>query len=600
MLGFCKKRNHAVVDIRQYLPINKKNSDDSQLFCPANDTEIQTAFSYKRKFCYSAESEQFFVVMQGLCHPGATASADGIQHFLQDSLHHYRNSHEFSIPPHDGSYTIFLIDGKIGKVFLYRHFVGSSFTYYTLAENGFFWGDNFLEVAQTRRNDKKLQEDMLPVLFLGRYPTGNKTLLQNVFRLSPGELVTFDGESMNVKQAVKLENFLEPHQTGEDESIERIEVVTQQILHDWGQTHPKTANLLSGGVDSTYLQVHWNDEWSCMLPMAEQKPMSACVWLDHSRVKGDLDYAESAAEFLQTEHITVQQQELSPEQMTEIIGRNGEFPNHVQSFYFDTLAKGLKKIGVEAGMIGEGADGLFGTGVQDAIREAIKWQKRLPLEFLRNAASFCAEKFGGRYSAKNIQTANIINQLKNLYHPVNTAAVFTDIPTLLTCFGETAIQNAIDYKLGLLQTLGVPDDSEHLQWSLAAGYYWEAAATASYWSQLFLENGLLMCSPYLDSRMIRAALNMDLTSHFPPHQPKRILKQALLRHVPPEFVNRPKLGFGQPIFEWLSPNGTLRDRAESIRTTAWFTESTKQALLKNPNWFLWTMLCYDIWCDVVF
>jgi asparagine synthetase B (glutamine-hydrolysing) len=251
-------------------------------------------------------------------------------------------------------------------------------------------------------------------------------------------------------------------------------------------------------------------------------------------------------------------------------------------------------------MIGEGADGLFGNGLQDMIREAIKWRKRLALPILRNIAAFCAEKLGHEYAAKNIQAAHTVDQLKNPYHPVNQAAVFTDYPTVFACFGESAIQNAVDYKLGLLQTLCVPNDPFHLQWSLAAGYYWEASVSASYWSKLFTENGLAMCTPYLDSRFIRAALNMDWETHFPPHQPKRILKRTLLRHVPPEFVNRPKLGFGQPIFEWLSRGGILRERTEAIRTTGWFSESTKQALLKKPNWFLWTMLCYDIWHDAIF
>jgi len=64
-------------------------------------------------------------------------------------------------------------------------------------------------------------------------------------------------------------------------------------------------------------------------------------------------------------------------------------------------------------------------------------------------------------------------------------------------------------------------------------------------------------------------------------------------------VNRPKLGFGQPIFEWLSPGGPLRERAEAIRTFDWFSETTKRDLLQKTNWVLWTMLCYDIWYDSV-
>ena len=45
-----------------------------------------------------------------------------------------------------------------------------------------------------------------------------------------------------------------------------------------------------------------------------------------------------------------------------------------------------------------------------------------------------------------------------------------------------------------------------------------------------------------------------------PKAPKKALKQALARHLPEELVRRPKLGFGQPIFQWLAEQGRLRGR----------------------------------------
>jgi len=214
-------------------------------------------------------------------------------------------------------------------------------------------------------------------------------------------------------------------------------------------------------------------------------------------------------------------------------------------------------------------------------------------------AAFCGRKLGKSYTPGLLETANVIDDLHHPLHPVNQAAVFTDKKTFDRCFDQAVIREAIDYKLGLLYQLDVPHDPLNLQLSLTAGYVWEAAVTASYWSQLFAENGLAMCSPFLDSRMIRVAANIDLESHFVPGNPKQVIKKALLRHVSSEVVHRPKLGFGQPIFEWLAPEGTLRERAEAIRTFDWFDESTKRELLEKPNWFLWTMLCFDIWYDAI-
>ncbi len=601
MIGFCKKRHHETVDLREVFPSQEKSGGEKRFLWLANERGGQVSVLSPRLGTFFAELGPFLAVMQGYCHPNATATAESNERFLVDFLRDYRASGDFQTPTVDGCYTIFLVDGVKGKVFLYRNLVGGSLTYYTLTDEGFFWGGNFAQIVRTRRREKSLDEGMLPVLFLGRYPTGNRTLIRDVFRLTPGELVVFDGESVRAEQVTTFRDLEESRKTGEAESMERADAVTSEILRDWGSLYPNTANLLSGGIDSTYLQVHWNAWWQeSHADHPADKPLSAVVWLDHPKTRGDLHYTLSAVEATGTHNLAVEQPLPTPEFFAEIIARNGEFPNHVQSAYFDTLARGMKERGIDAGIIGEGADGLFGTGVQDTIRMANRWRNLIPFRPIRRMAARFGRSLGKEYTAGLVETANVVDDVRNPLHPVNLAAVFTDRKTLDRCFDRATVQEAVEYKLGLLYQLDVPIDPMNLQLSLAAGYVWEAAVTASYWSQLFAENGLAMCSPFLDSRMIRAALNIDLESHFVPGNPKQVLKNALLRHVPAEVVNRPKLGFGQPVFEWLSPGGPLRDRAEAIRTFDWFDASTKRDLLDKPNWFLWTMLCFDLWYDAFF
>ena len=600
MLGFCKKHHCETVDLQEVFPSQEKSGEKRFLWL-ANERDNQVSVLSSRLGTFFADLGPFLAVMQGYCHLDGTATFESNERFLIDFLREYRSTGDFHTPTADGSYTIFLVDGVKGKVYLYRNLVGSSLTYYTLTDEGFFWGNNFAQIVRTRRNAKSLDESMLPVLFLGRCTTGHKTLMQEVFRLSPGELVVFDGEYVRAEQVTTFRDLDESWKTNEAESIECVEAVTSEILRDWGSLYPNSANLLSGGIDSTYLQVHWNALWHEVNPDRHgDKPLSSVVWLNHPRTQPDLEYTLTAVEATGTRNITVEQPVLTPEILTKIIARNGEFPNHVQSFYFDTLANGMREHGIDAGIVGEGADGLFGTGLQDMILAAKRWQKRLPLRSLRRMAAFCGRKLGKEYTPELVETADVIDNVRHPLHPVNLAAVFTDMPTLAKCFDEVMIRETIDYKLGLLYQLNVPHDQLNLQLSLAAGYVWEAAVTASYWSQLFAENGLAMCSPFLDSRMIRVALNIDTESHFVPGNPKQVLKKALLRHVPAEVVNRPKLGFGQPILEWLSPGGALRERAEAIRIFDCFDESTKRELLAKPNWCLWTMLCFDIWHESLF
>ena len=600
MLGFCKKRHRETIDLREVFPPQERNGEKGFLWL-ANERDSQTTVLSTRLGTFFADLGPFLAVMQGYCHANNTATAESNERFLIDFLREYRSTGDFNTPAVDGCYMIVLVDGIKGKVFLYRNLFGTTLTYYTLTNEGFFWGNNFAQIVRTRRKAIDMNESMLPVLFHGRCTTGHKTLINEVFRLSPGELVVFDGECVRAEQVTTFRDLDEPRKTNEMESIERVEAVTTEILRDWGSLYPISANLLSGGIDSTFLQVHWNALWhEANSERRGDKPLSSVVWLNHPRTKPDLEYTLTAVEATGTHNIAVEQPALTPEFLASIITRNGEFPDHVQSVYFDTLAKGMREHGIDGGITGEGADGLFGSGSLDLIVGAKRWKTRLPLRFLRRWVAFCGRKLGKEFTPQLIETANVIDCVRNPLHPVNWAVAYTDNKTFSKCFSPEVIQEAIDYKQGLLYQLNVSHDQLNLQLSLASGYVWDATVMAAYWSQLFAENGLAMCSPFMDSRMIRAALNIDLEAHFVPGNPKQILKKALCRHVPADVVNRPKRGFGQPIFEWLSPGGPLRERAEAIRTFDWFDESTKRELLAKPNWFLWTMLCFDIWHESLF
>jgi asparagine synthetase B (glutamine-hydrolysing) len=95
--------------------------------------------------------------------------------------------------------------------------------------------------------------------------------------------------------------------------------------------------------------------------------------------------------------------------------------------------------------------------------------------------------------------------------------------------------------------------------------------------------------------MLRTILSIDPRVRFRSRTPKWLLKRALARCAPRKFVTRKKLSFGQPIFEWLSPGGQLRPWAEAIEDYPFVPARTRQAALQRPGWFLYSLLCFDLW-----
>ncbi len=507
-------------------------------------------------------------------------------------LDDYLRDGRFSPEQYDGSFTLVLLDGRKGRVEMFRNLVGSTFTYYCETPEGLVFGSNLAEVA--RRSGLPLRPDaeMLPVYFIYRFVPGGNTLFEGIKRLQPGERVSYQDGRLSVEQVQTFADFDEPRKTGERESIERVEATMAEVVGNLMEIAPGSAGLLSGGVDSTYIQAHWNKLWRTP---GDGKPRSAAVWLDHPATAPDQDYASSAARQLDTSHLAVRLTGLDARQMSETLSAIGEMPNHVQSFYFGPLARTMAEQGITAGLCGEGADGLFGNSGGDILLSAQGFRRRFPARALRAFGALASHCLGHVYAAHCFRLSNRLNDTTGFLHPINSAAAFTNWDLVTACFGSPSASQALVYRQGLLRRFRVPEDGAHLQEALAIGYLGEAVNTAAYWNQLAADSEIEFFCPFLDSRVLRAATNMDLNARFVPGNPKQVLKKSLARHVPEEFVNRPKRGFGQPIFEWLAEGGMLRGAVENISDHEFLDKRTFRRAKAKPDWFLYNLLIYDLW-----
>ncbi len=522
----------------------------------------------------------------GLTNPDA-------QGLLARVLDKYLQDGQFTPEQYDGSFTLVLLDGRNGRVEMFRNLVGNTFTYYCEVPEGLVFGSNLAEVA--RRSGLPLRPDpeMLPVYFIYRFVSGGNTLFRGIKRLQPGERVSYQDGRLSVKQIQTFADFDEPRKTGEGESIERVEATMAEVVGNLMDIAPASAGLLSGGVDSTYIQAHWNKLWRTR--NGHGKPRSAAVWLDHPATAPDQEYASSAARELDTDHLALRLTGLDARQMSETLSAVGEMPNHVQSFYFGPLARAMADSGITAGLCGEGADGLFGNSGGDELLSAQGFCKRFPTRVLRALGALVSQGLGHIYAAHCFRLSNRLHDTTSFLHPINSAAAFTNWDLVSACFGFRSASKALVYRQGILRRFRVPEDGAHLQRALAIGYLAEAVNTASYWNQLAANSEIEFLCPFLDSRILRAATNIDLNARFVPGNPKQVLKKSLARHVPEGFVNRPKRGFGQPIFEWLAEGGMLRGAVEKIGGHEFLDKKTLQRAKARPDWFLYNLLIYDLW-----
>ena len=112
--------------------------------------------------------------------------------------------------------------------------------------------------------------------------------------------------------------------------------------------------------------------------------------------------------------------------------------------------------------------------------------------------------------------------------------------------------------------------------------------------------------PYLNKNIVKAA--WSLPKEFKKN--KLILRLILEKYVPKDLFDRPKMGFGIPLEQWLT--GCLKDwmfsslNKEKLESQGYFNINFLQNVTKNNKsiannkYVLWNILMFQVWYDNFF
>lgn len=443
------------------------------------------------------------------------------------------------------------------------------------------------------------------------------SIYRGIAKLPPGCLLSVSAQRPEPALSVYwsgarriADGVADPFAGTADEAVDQLEALLKQAVRAQMLADVPLGAFLSGGVDSSTVVA--------LMQAQSSRPVKTFSIGFHEDGYNEAEYAKAVARHLGTDHTELY---VTAEQARAVIPRlqamyDEPFSDSSQLPTF--LVSQLARQHVTVSLSGDAGDELF-CGYNRYQFAARLWNRidRAPLPLRRllakgiTGAPVDAWNAAARVLPRSLRFANTGDKLHKgaevlacrtldeLYlglvsHWEDPAALVlgsTEPPTLLTGNAPAFPQlDGIGRMMALDLLTYLPDD--------ILVKVDRAAMSVS------LETRI----PFLDHRVVEFAWRLPQSLKLRDGASKWILRQVLYRHVPPALIERPKMGFGVPVADWL--RGPLREWSEELlsesrlRREGFFEpvqlrRKWEEHLSGRRNWQyqLWDVLMFQAWLE---
>jgi asparagine synthase (glutamine-hydrolysing) len=465
----------------------------------------------------------------------------------------------------------------------------------------------------------RIDRNALCLLLRHNYIPAPYSIYQGIAKLEPGCFLTVSLEQPESKvvrywsaSAVAVAGGALPFAGTPTQAVDSLEVLLKSAVQQQAMADVPLGAFLSGGIDSSTVVA--------LMQSQSSRPVKTFTIGFNEEGYNEAVHAKAVAKHLGTEHYELY---VSPQQALDVIPRLPTLycepfsdSSQIPTFLVSQLARQQVKVSLS----GDAGDELF-CGYNRYLLANKLWQKLsvLPTGSRRLAARGLTTLSPSQWNSllgpvlgllpSSLRQANLGDKLHKaagvlasgdldaLYlglvshwdDPASVVIGGTEPPTLLTD-NAPALDGLDDIQrmMALDALTYLPDDILVKVDRAGMGVSLEGRV------------------PFLDHRVVEFALTLPQNLKLRDGVGKWVLRQVLYRHVPKELIERPKMGFGVPIGDWL--RGPLRDWAEDLlnetrlRREGYFHPAPirlkwAEHLSGARNWqyHLWDVLMFQTW-----
>jgi asparagine synthase (glutamine-hydrolysing) len=490
----------------------------------------------------------------------------------------------------EGIFAFAIWDRSRERLFLARDRLGIKPLYYYIKGNEFIFASELKAILEYDGVGRNIDLNALNEFFSYRYVPSERTLIENIYKLLPGHLLTVKDGSIQTSKYWDLAESItdEP----EEYYVEELRGLLRKSIKQRLMSEVPLGVYLSGGLDS-----------SCVVALMSEitsKIKTFSVGFG-SEGEDELQYARLVSRYFDTDHheFNVGEKDLSllsemVWHMDEPVGDAATLPTYI-------LSKFAKKE-VTVVLAGEGGDELFaGYDNHKIMMVGNRLSKSFPKFITRGGFPIISKCFP--------ESSNVRRGL-DLLAADNEAERYLKI---LSLFSEDELKILGGFNLDGNRTNYFPDDMRLLNKLLYFGLKtWLPNDFFVKADKMTMAHAVEERVPILDHNIVEFSLTIPTRLKLKGLTGKYIFKKAMAGLLPDQIINRRKHGYNVPADYWFkhSLKGMLEQMLHESKHNYYNKEYVSKLLTKfqksrgsySMNFLnaqkLWSILIFEIWHQI--
>jgi asparagine synthase (glutamine-hydrolysing) len=468
----------------------------------------------------------------------------------------------------NGMFAFAVWDRKKGVLTLARDRLGEKPLYYGRLGREFAFGSELKCLTVHPDFKASIDREALSLFLRHNYVPTPLSIWEGIAKLPPGHYLEVRSGGTDFRQPRAYWDFNRVAESGvanplpdDPDLVSQLETLLKDAVLRRMEADVPLGAFLSGGIDSSLIVALMQSQVS--------QPVRTFTIGFHEKRHNEAEHARAVAAHLGTDHTELYVQPREALDLVPSLPRIWDEPFADASQIPTYLVSQLARRDVTVSLSGDAGDELFaGYNRYTLGAKAWQWGGRLPTPLRGLVADGLAAPATGRIASSIIEmlpsyrTLNLPDRLPKVARVIRERTPEGLYRRLITNPVESGTIMLGQAKEANIFPLAPPftDVRQRMMYADTLSYLPDDILVKL--DRASMAVSLESRVPFLDHRVVEFAWRIPMSAKMRGGKGKHVLREVLYRHVPKSLIERPKMGFGVPIDEWL--RGPLREWAEAL------------------------------------